>query len=351
LTFGGNVVADFGAVIRKKREKPLMPDNLVIPAEKVVPAMGTGWIVYAGWTEITTGHLTLFKTTWKVPPAPSTQSGQTIFLFNGIQNSTRIYQPVLQWGPSAAGGGNYWSVASWYVDGQNGQLFHTTPIIVHTDDILTGVMVLTGISGNLCSYNCYFQGIANTSLVVQNIEELTWANETLEAYNIQKCSDYPATLKTSMKDIELVVDGLHPVLNWHPVDRVTDCGQHCIVVSNANPGGQVDLYYRAKTFEDDILKYIVDKHTKEFIKDYKEYKDLHEYQKVIFENPQKAIIENQQKIVEVDQLGQWGLENLDETTKAELAHFIEANLRPDLSTSSLNQEPDQRKATKKNCEC
>ena len=64
-------------------------------------------------------------TEWTVPPAPATQNGQTIFLFPGIQNSTMIYQPVLQWGPSAAGGGNYWAVASWYVDGQGGHSFCT----------------------------------------------------------------------------------------------------------------------------------------------------------------------------------------------------------------------------------
>jgi hypothetical protein len=332
ISFEGKVVQEFGEVVRKKAVKPLMPENVVIPAE-IVPAMGSGWIVYAGWTETTTGHLTLFKTTWKVPPAPSTQSGQTIFLFNGIQNSTRIYQPVLQWGPSAAGGGNYWTVASWYVDGSTGPLFHTTPVTVSVGDMLTGVMVLTGISGTKCGYNCYFQGIANTSLPVQNIEELTWANETLEAYNIQKCSDYPATLKTSMKDIELVVDGLHPILNWSPQNRVTDCGQHCVVVSNANPGGQVDLYYRNKTPWDDIK-------AKEFFKDFKEYKDRHEYLKVE--------LEQLQKMVDIDQIEQWWNreQNINEQMKAELAHFIRENLRPDLKTSSLKQEPDQSKAAK-----
>jgi hypothetical protein len=58
-----------------------------------------------------TGHpVTRFTTTWTVPAAPSTHSDQTVFLFNGIQNSTMIYQPVLQWGPSGAGGGNFWAV-------------------------------------------------------------------------------------------------------------------------------------------------------------------------------------------------------------------------------------------------
>ena len=51
-------------------------------------------------------------------PAPATRSRQTIFLFNGIQNTGAnfgILQPVLQYGSSAAGGGAFWSIASWYV--------------------------------------------------------------------------------------------------------------------------------------------------------------------------------------------------------------------------------------------
>jgi hypothetical protein len=347
-SFDGEVVAEYGEVVRKKKARPLMPDNVVLPARKIIPALGQGWIVYAGWYETTVGHITLFKTTWKVPPAPLTQSGQTIFLFNGIENSNRIYQPVLQWGTSAAGGGNYWTVASWYVNGSTGPVLHTIPVSVNVGDVLTGVMVLTGISKKpgssdeiLCSYNCYFQGISNTSLPVENIEELYWANETLEAYHIQKCSDYPATLKTSMKNIELVVDAhvrglppilLHPILNWQPHDRITDCGQHCVVVSNANPGGQVDLYYRNKTKWDDLAK--------NFFKEIKDY----DYFKLIWENPFK--------VPDVGQIDKWieqwmHEQNIDEATKAEFAHFIREKMRPDLKTSSLKQEPDQSKKAEK----
>ena len=46
---------------------------------------------------------------WQVPPPPSVQdSGEVVFLFNGIQNygtNFGILQPVLQWGVSAAGAG------------------------------------------------------------------------------------------------------------------------------------------------------------------------------------------------------------------------------------------------------
>ena len=87
--------------------------------------------------------------TWTVPPAPSTDSGQTIFLFNGIQNygtNYGILQPVLQWGPSAAGGGSYWSIASWYVT-SGGDAFHTTLIQVDEGDVLIGLMTFTGQPG------------------------------------------------------------------------------------------------------------------------------------------------------------------------------------------------------------
>jgi hypothetical protein len=38
-----------------------------------------------------------FTATWEVPPLPETDHGQTIFLFNAVQNySNTILQPVLQ---------------------------------------------------------------------------------------------------------------------------------------------------------------------------------------------------------------------------------------------------------------
>ncbi len=242
-----NVIEDFGTLSLRPASRPLMPANVALPAAvpgAALPAFGSGWITYAYWTNNSGKPVSSFRTAWVVPPAPSTASGQTIFLFNGIQNSTMIYQPVLQWGPSAAGGGNYWAVASWYVDGQGGPAFHSTLVPVNVGATLTGVMALTGQSGSNFNYNCYFENIANTNYSITNVQELTWCIETLEAYGITKASDYPATLDTAMKAIELKVGTGEASLNWTPVDAVTDTGQHCVVVSNASPGGEVDLYYR-----------------------------------------------------------------------------------------------------------
>ena len=114
------MLADFGVLQRHIADMPLQPGNVAHPEPKATPAFGSGWITFASWTNTTGTPASSFSTTWVIPDPQATQSGQVIFLFPGIQNETMIYQPVLQWGVSAAGGGNYWAVASWYVGGQGG---------------------------------------------------------------------------------------------------------------------------------------------------------------------------------------------------------------------------------------
>jgi hypothetical protein len=244
----GGVLADFGDLPLRAAGRPLHPLNIntgaVAARTGPAPAFGSGWITYASWTNNTGTAVSRFATTWTVPPEPSTNHGQTIFLFNGIQNSTMIYQPVLQWGPSAAGGGAYWAVASWYADGQSGQSFHSSLVRVNVGDTLVGVMTRTGGTGGKHSYSCEFTNIANTSLPVTNIEELTWLIETLEAYAIAAASDYPNTARTRMTAIDIQTGSTHPAITWTATNAVTDTGQHTVVASNANPGGEVDLYYR-----------------------------------------------------------------------------------------------------------
>jgi hypothetical protein len=172
-----------------------------------------------------------------------------VFLFNGIQNSSFIYQPVLQWGSSAAGGGNYWAVASWYADGQGGPAYHSTLVRVNSGDVLTGVMTLTGQSPQGFSYNCVLQGIANTSLPIRNIPQLTWLVETLECYGMTQCSDYPATNKTAMYGIKIENGKAIPSVAWSVTNSVTDCGQHTLLFDEDTIGnGEVDIWYKASPF-------------------------------------------------------------------------------------------------------
>jgi acylphosphatase len=215
-------------------------------AVAAIPALGSGWIVYASWNNGTGTPVSSFSTMWQVPPPPAVRDqGDVIFLFNGIQNSGAnfgILQPVLQWGVSAAGGGDYWSVASWYVT-SGGSAFHTNLVRVNPGDTLIGVMGLTGLSGGLFSYMSEFHGIPGTQLPVNNIAELRWCNETLEAYGIRTCANYPQVPLTQFTEINIRTGVTAPAIAWTPVNAVTDCGQHATVVSNSASYGEVDIYY------------------------------------------------------------------------------------------------------------
>jgi hypothetical protein len=209
-------------------------------------ALPNGWQTYAWW-DSGGPSITSFSTTWIVPPAPSTSSGQTVFIFNGIQNTGTnfgILQPVLQWGVSAAGGGSYWAVANWYVT-SGGQAFYSTLVQVNAGATLVGVMTQTSVASGLFTYNSTFQGIPNTTLSSPPIAALHWANETLECYGLNQCSDLPATAATAMTGINILIGTAHPSLVWTPVNAITNCGQHTVVPSNQNPGGEVDLFYNA----------------------------------------------------------------------------------------------------------
>jgi len=223
-----------------------------------VPGFGTGWIAYGFWVNNSGSPVTSFRTRWKVPPAPTKQESQTIFLFNGIDPanpSQAILQPVLQWGTSHAGGGGYWSVASWYVLG-TGQAFFTPLVRVNEGDELVGVMKLTGQSNGSFSYTSEFEGIPGTSLPVLNVAELVWLNETLEVYGIDSCANYPNSTFTGMREIAIETKVGAPAATWSPVDLVTDCGQHATVVSSSATNGEVDLYYKQAPVVIDFGRYL-----------------------------------------------------------------------------------------------
>ncbi|KAJ7863714.1 hypothetical protein B0H13DRAFT_2354016 [Mycena leptocephala] len=91
------------------------------------------------------------------PPVPKTDRGQTVFLFNSLlpNASSAIMQPVLQYGPSDAGGGTY-----------NNHNAFTPPIPTTPATTLNGIIALASSNGSTLNYNSQFTGIPGTSLNV-----------------------------------------------------------------------------------------------------------------------------------------------------------------------------------------
>ena len=244
----GRVLRDFGPAGSSPSNAWVNPSSPLLGNRAPVthvPGYGSGWITYADWTNTSSTPISSFVTRWAVPHAPTTNSGQTVFLFNGMQDgldaTSHILQPVLQWGPSAAGGGAYWAVTNWYAGSTNA--YYGTLETVTAGTGLEGVMTLTAHSGSNYSYTSVFTGYPSASnLTVTNVPQLYWAAETLEAYGITQYSDYPPDYYVDMNDVSIQEGSSYASPVWTP-SAPADSGQHTVVVSNNSPGGIVDLYF------------------------------------------------------------------------------------------------------------
>jgi len=193
-----------------------------------------GWAAYSLFEN---GNLfTDYIGQWNVPSNPVQQDLQTLFLFTGFQNEyfdekrspeavISIIQPVLQFGPSAAGGGNYWSIASWYVTSA-GQAVYSTLTQVSSGDLIVGTMLLTG-SHWLIDTRDQTQG-THTQISIDTAVTEVWAFVTLEVYSITSCGQYPngAVLFQNLA----LKDGQGKVVPHWQVQAQGGCGEAVTVV-------------------------------------------------------------------------------------------------------------------------
>lgn len=211
---------------------------------------GPGWIAAARHNFNAGEVLSSISTNWQVPPAPTNPNGgEVVFLFNGFQNNvtssvpslsgTHIFQPVLQWGSgSAAGGGSYWAVASWYAGNQTQPAQFTNLTQVNVGDILTGVITLTKQQNGKYTYSCEFVGLPDSKLSVTLDKPPFQVVETLECYGTDSRDSYPAAQCTSMYHIAVQVGGSAITPNWVASNAVPPVGIH----TDVSPM-EVDLWY------------------------------------------------------------------------------------------------------------
>jgi hypothetical protein len=238
------------------------------PASGAVPGNAI-WITYASWPNNTAYAINSFTTTWVVPSAPTTNHGQILFIFDAMEDfDGNILQPVLQWGADTKdGGGAYWTVANWYVwtdAGGNTQQAVQLPLTTVTPGTtLHGVMTMGTPGGDGSNtYTSAFTGVGPTLTVAEGtrvankssaafpfIDQQVEAYETIEAYGSATtppayATDYPPDYDVRMTGIQITNAAGNVSLNWTPTNVYTNYGQRTLVVSNASPGGEVDLYFR-----------------------------------------------------------------------------------------------------------
>jgi hypothetical protein len=200
ITLDGQFVAHYPPC----DEAPIFggPGARVSPTtEEPVPGANPG-----GWVEgalfdanLSSGeNLDYMTSIWQVPPNPASNGG-LIFLFNGLEPSDKgaIIQPVLQWGTSAIGGGNYWAIAMWYVTG-NHVTYHSSLVKVSEYDSLLGQVYATSLTGdNDIEWDGFVQDLTSGAYsgVSESSNGWQWTRAytgILEAYNITSCSQFPS---------------------------------------------------------------------------------------------------------------------------------------------------------------
>jgi hypothetical protein len=217
----------------------------IAQVEVPIPSLGTGWVTFASWENPTGTPISQIDTTWTVPLAPAAgNAGQTIFLFNGLQNSegSNLLQPVLQWGTSQAGGGGYWGISNWYID-DSGNVCHSDLLPVLPGQVLTGIVALGQQSDGQCTYTIGFDGYPQLDLNVSGVDPSAIAVEVLEAYQIGSSDEYPATPSTSMSSIFIAAGGAAPPITWRLPGQVGYYGEQTTIVSSANPSGELEIIY------------------------------------------------------------------------------------------------------------
>lgn len=174
------------------------PTGLPLPTD-VREASGVpiirGWLEYVSATTSTSyGEITA---TWTVPPQPTTNDGQTLFFFPGLEqynNDLSILQPVLQWyapGP--------WAVASWNCC-LKGVIWESSPVKVSPGDTILGKIISECKSGlQYCArWDVLSADVTTgkkTALAMSPAEGQTWNwgfGAVLEVYGVKQCSDFPA---------------------------------------------------------------------------------------------------------------------------------------------------------------
>jgi hypothetical protein len=154
--------------------------------------------------------------TWTVPAYPST-GGALIYLYNAIapESGDWILQPVLQYGESGVGGGNYYTISSWLI-GANGYAFYSPLVEVNPGDTILGHTGLNEVSGS----TFYFMTEAKDettgrySWIKTHIshEHWTWAFAgVLEVYGLSTCSQLPSSNELTFRNA--VVDHGFPYYN------------------------------------------------------------------------------------------------------------------------------------------
>ena len=105
---------------------------------------GSNWLA---WATGTVGQISYLRSTWYTPTPPSTSGGTPPFalaIFNGLETSSTIMQPVLQWNFNL--NNPVWKISSWRYTSPS-SYYYSPMLNVNQGDNIQGTLQYTTING------------------------------------------------------------------------------------------------------------------------------------------------------------------------------------------------------------
>jgi len=169
---------------------------------------------------------------WTVPPQPTSSDSQILYFWNGVEptDNSEVLQPVLQWGYTPAGGGDFWGVASWFVSANFGSV--VSPLVDSSpNDVIKGYNFRQ--ANGTWTINGTDTNTAQSAVISYTPDEsdYSYAYEVLEAYTLSGCDDYPPTGEVTFDQILVEVDGKPVKPTWQTMTKDTTCNEQTVVVS------------------------------------------------------------------------------------------------------------------------
>ncbi|CAK5266329.1 unnamed protein product [Mycena citricolor] len=214
---------------RRAHRDPAVRHPDKVNADAVLPCRPAGSPTRRGKTRVPTRSRRSPLAGPSLLSRPPTTARPVLLQLDRAHLRNAILQPVLQYGSSAAGGGSYWAVATWYLVGNS--VMYTNPVRVSAGANLNGIITLKSHSGSSYNYVSSFTNVGSTSLTVNGAAQLTWATETLEVYSVASQNDF-ASGSTVFSNINLsLASGAVPSVKWSTVSSSQD---HLTTTVNTN---------------------------------------------------------------------------------------------------------------------
>jgi hypothetical protein len=202
---------------------------------------GAAWKTWAQYQNAQ--KISYLSGVWKVPDPPSSVSTQILYYWNGVEpdDQSAVLQPVLQFGQTPAGGGNYWAIASWYVSSSNGVVV-TGLVDCDVGDAILGQLTFLN-NGSWVTNGTNVKNGKSAYFVYTPTEVYDYAYEVLEAYNVDnQCNLYPPSGVVHFTDIVVQSNGKTVTPTWQPMVKNNQCNEQTKVLSAT----AVDIVFNTK---------------------------------------------------------------------------------------------------------